>query len=609
MTNCPNCGAANADTNKFCAVCGTSLNSDIQENPYSLYADPTPLPEESQKKRSPFKIILAIVLTVVLLAGAVIAAFQFLPFFKKKPNYALYFKDDELYYTGLGKIKPIEIAGDTTEDVDPITLPRLTDDGKYIVFIDDVENDSGSERGTLYLLEAKDPDAEPVKIKSDVEGFLIVPGDKYILYDANSALYQYNIKDGENNKIKNDATPYGSSEDGKYLIYYIDEEIETDDGYEWEETWYIKEYASDDVTKIADNVDAFTYLDRNFEKYCYISDDDLYIAGRKANKTKIDSDVDTIYAAYETGEIYYGIANESDNENEDDRYAHVVNSFTLYYYDGHSSTEVCDNVQGYNASAFSAKDAVAAFKVATEDEESNENTEDESHRIIVSKGKIKELDETDIYYIIIKPDGSEVYYLADCEYKEIEEEHKEYNYTRFESATLYKLEINKGNIGNARSYKEGVYSFSFINEKDYYYYTDYDIEEETADLYINDNFVDSDVTPEMLVYNNDSSYLYITNLDIEEECYTINLYNGKKSVKVSDDVVNLFGFTAKGDVLYITEWDDEDHCGELYVFNGKKSEMIDDEVTSVIPDFNYNIYISTYNQINMTHDIYEDYNF
>ena len=607
MTNCPNCGTANADTNKFCAVCGTPLNSDIQENPYSLYANPIPLTEGSQKKRSPFKIILAIVLTVVLLAGAVIAAFQFLPFLKKKPNYALYFKEDELYYTGLGRINPIEIAGDTTEDLDDIlSVPRLTDDGKYIVFIDDVENDSGAGRGTLYLLEAKDPDAEPVKIKSDVDGFLIVPGDKYILYGANGALYQYNIKDGENDKIKNDATPYGSSEDGKYLIYYIDEEIETDDGYEWEESWYIKEYASDDVTKIADDVDDFTYLDRNFEKYCYISDDDLYIAGRKTDKTKIDSDVDRIFAAYETGEIYYGTINESENESEDDHIGRI-GVYTLWYYDGSSSTEVCDNVQGYNA--YSARDAVAAFKVATEDEESNEDTEDESHCIIVSKGKIKELDETDIYDIIIKPDGSEVYYLADCEYTEIEEELNEYNYTRFESATLYKLEITKGNIGNARSYKDGVYSFSFINDKDYYYYTDYDIDEVTADLYINDNFVDSEVCPELLVYNNDSSYLYITNLDTEEYYYTINLYNGRKSVKVADDVTNLFGFTAKGDVLYITEWDDEDSCGELYVFNGKKSEMIDDEVTSVIPDFNYNIYISTYNQINMTHDIYEEYNF
>ena len=104
-------------------------------------------------------------------------------------NYALYLKDDQIYYTGTKKIEPSEITTHLfDEDLDEYAeyigtsvgaITMLSNDGKTIFFPDKVSSDD--EGFALYYRYLNKKDAEPGKIDSDVFQYSV---------DKNASLYK-----------------------------------------------------------------------------------------------------------------------------------------------------------------------------------------------------------------------------------------------------------------------------------------------------------------------------------------------------------------------------------------------------------------------------------
>lgn len=197
MIKCPNCNMELEDDVKFCGNCGQKIEKAVvcqncgQQNsadyafcrncgaPFSNIADVSAKPEKDALPKKPFKlskkavtigsVCIALVLVVVVILSALSGG--------GVSNYALYLKDNELYYTGISKIEPWQVTACLCEDVNVNSsfasllgiYIQLCSDGK-LFYIDKI---SGSSDGlSLYYRYVNKPEQEPVKIDSDIISYI-----------------------------------------------------------------------------------------------------------------------------------------------------------------------------------------------------------------------------------------------------------------------------------------------------------------------------------------------------------------------------------------------------------------------------------------------------
>ncbi len=324
MITCPKCKKELEDGTKFCYACGSPVEAPTpaEETPAveptpvvesTPVVNPTPVVEptpavDAEPKANPAQDVLAKVkqlpLKVIGIAAAAVVAVIVLIVLvgsllgggEKRPEYAVYLKDDQLYLSLLGGKEAIEItedlAGDWStesimDEIDEISsLIYLTDDKKTIIYPDDITYDGF----TLYYRSATKEDAEGEKIDKDIRNYVVSENEKLITYvTSDGKLYQYNFKDKE--KVASDVYYFYASEDGKRIVYV-----------DYDDTIYLWENGEDEkIAKDANVVGVANDLDTIF----YTKEGKLYVKEGNKDEVKIDSDVYSVLATYEDGSVYF----------------------------------------------------------------------------------------------------------------------------------------------------------------------------------------------------------------------------------------------------------------------------------------------------------------
>lgn len=592
---CSNCGQQTSTEFAFCQNCGASLAVEevpVQEEPVQVVEG------EAQKGKGfdlsqllsklPFKIdekmaklgaiavagLLVVVMVLSMILGAV-----------NKDNVAFYLKDGELVFTKLSGIKPWEVTEDGAGG-----YPMLSKNGKKIFYIEDDDS-------TLYYRSATNAKKDPVKIASGVASFQINEKANRVTYKKNGNLYQSNLKESE--KIASDVSEWYVSDNGKNVAWLDDEG-----------TGYFAPVGKDKI-KIDSDME-FAHVSEDCKTAWYKKDDNLYSKKMKKDKVKIASDVYSVEKVYDSGEIYFLKADETD---DGDYYSRT--EYELCYYTGKKVVSLAEDVT-YNVSTAEDK-AVAVYQVY---EESDDRRELGDAYVAVGK-KTSKIKLNDVNSFGISEDGKLVWVLDDVSDSE---------------GDLYKVKISGKKAKSPTKLSEDVYYtyINFVDDKvayftdvdmnndsdeddseyiddDYYYddddYSyddddyDYDYDDDDYDYdYDDDDYdydyygyssptkgtlnldkkkVDDDVKLTWLYYNEQAkATFYYTDYDSDENCGTLNRVKGTKGVKIADDVYS-YTVAPSGKILYLTDYEDGE--GTLYLYKKFKPKQIDDEVTMILP--------------------------
>ena len=180
----------------------------------------TPAPQKAEKGG-----VLGIVIGLIALI-AIVAYAWMNPMGKTIDTGILYSKDDNLYYYDL-KNEPYQVQeglsnGGTYHYFYTAWGASVTEDGKYLYFSDDVDENGAA---VLYRKDAKNADAVAAQIDTDVYDYMASKDGKVVAYLKKSgetyALCVYDgkevqtVKDGVN--LENDV--YALSGNGKYLAF------------------------------------------------------------------------------------------------------------------------------------------------------------------------------------------------------------------------------------------------------------------------------------------------------------------------------------------------------------------------------------------------------
>lgn len=293
---CPNCGQQTSSEFEFCQSCGASLaENTAEEQPAAVPAAKKKLP----KKAILFGGIGAAVLAVLIIVATLLFGG------KAKNNYALYLKDKEIYFSNLKKDSDawqltsnlVDADGVESEDLAEAgymlgMYSYMSENGKYLFFPDKIGNDDGI---NLYYREVGDPDAEAVKIDSDIMSYAVNSSSTIVTYlkGEEGQLYQYNIKKDAKEKIASEVKSFKVSDNGKKIAYINSEN-----------SIYLK-YSDKEKEKIASEVSSIEYVTEDFSTVYYIKESSLYKQEEGKDKVKIVSDIYDVIKIYDSGEVYY----------------------------------------------------------------------------------------------------------------------------------------------------------------------------------------------------------------------------------------------------------------------------------------------------------------
>ena len=229
---CPNCGNATSTEFAFCQNCGATLAAEPAEAaPEAAPAAPAAA-AIAKVKKLPKKLLLigAAALAAIVLIGVILA----IALSGGKNNYVLYLKDNEVFFTQVSKIKPMQVTEDMLDGKDDLTdsaIQRtasqnrviMSKDGKNLFYGDEFEfsEDGYVKSYTLYYRSAKDAKKEAVKLDSGVSGYIISENGKSVVYVKDGSVYQHNLK--EKTKIINECADFNVSKDLK-VFFWTDEE-------------------------------------------------------------------------------------------------------------------------------------------------------------------------------------------------------------------------------------------------------------------------------------------------------------------------------------------------------------------------------------------------
>ncbi len=314
MRECPNCKKLLEDGTKFCDACGTAIpeSEPIQEVTADLYAEPEVIPQEPEAqapaKESPLNGLLATLKKVPtkiwIIAGAAAAGLALiillccLIFGGGQDNYLMYIKEDELFFSDMGKDGAFQVTDRLLDDVESMSWSGgsttismyISINGDYIFYPDRIED--GSEGPTIYRRSLKDTKEEPIKIDADIICYAVnEKGNQMIYLKASGDLYLHDMENKE--KLATEVTGVQVAKDLKKAIY----KNEDGDLYLWQDG---------EEEKIVSEISSIAYMAADLSTVYYTKEDSLYKwTAKSGDKDKLDSDVTSVITVYDSGEVYY----------------------------------------------------------------------------------------------------------------------------------------------------------------------------------------------------------------------------------------------------------------------------------------------------------------
>lgn len=628
---CPGCGTPLGIDDVFCQECGTPTGKTanlLAGLPTAFHAAKPANKEAGKQKKFSMKAIPIVIAAVVVIA---VVAGIFL-FGSPAKTHLLYLKDNEINMTALSKLEPFQLTDGLYDggDVPSGGLNsriKFSDDGKYMFYPENITNSYDMD---LYYLNLKANNAKQssaAKIDSGVSYYSISLDGTKVFYLKSDKLYFYNLK--EKVKIDSDVSGFYISDDGLKLLYT------SGDG-----KLYMKDMKSGDVEKI-DNDALVQRVSPDLGKIYYLKNDDLYLKEAGKDKAKLDSDVSNVPYLNDTGEFYYvksttethplsdyvndDMTSDADmtepdyddylkkdnngysyfdsdayyddwdvyyakQERDDLRDQLQYNTYTetkasLYFYDGKAPVKVTDN---YNASmsggtekamiVYSKKGSADVPKFNLSEITSYYDVQSAldaasyiANDVFIAIGvKETEIDQESAESFRFNTAGTTLYFLDNASE---------------DSYELYSLAISGDTIGTPELFDEDVfYNYFVMDDSDsIVYFKDVDSDNNCGDLYVNKKNIDTDVYGYSMSSTGGKklNLIYLADYDEDDYIGTLKQYNGKKPVKIADDVYRYLA-DDKGTIAYIANYDADDDVGDAYLYSGSKPKQIDDDVSYLL---------------------------
>ena len=209
-----------------------------------------------------------------------------------------------------------------------------------------------------------------------------------------------------------------------------------------------------------------------------------------------------------------------------------------------------------------------------------ESLEDSTETCIYSGSKITVLDEVLDSEFTVDDDGKTGYGIkTGTTLADSEDGDSSGTYTEETGEnTLYSFALEGSSAGKCRVVAENVESIERVKDGNVYYLTD--MEDESGELYCNDEDVDSDVKTGSLTFK-DGVVFYAVDYDSSKGRATLKMYNGKTDVTIADDVFS-YKVIDKKNVVMLIDYNVSSYEGDLKYYRGKDGlEDIDDNVSFI----------------------------
>lgn len=521
MPFCPSCRTELPPSVEFCEVCGTQA---VERLTPKSHVAPKKSHAEKPSSKMPTK-VLKLGIGVVAAFVAVLILFSIIiP--TGTPDGFLYTKEEGLYFsTTDSKSKKV-----SDEEFSTYSTAKFSSDGKKIFY---KEQDGGK----LLYKNTYNLEKAPVSLSVNVIDFSINKKGNLVTYTkgSDSDLYQNNLK-SQGDKIDESVVWFVTDDSGKRILYSKQNKVGS------LELWIYK--SGKKPEKIVTGYDAYYALSDDLNSFYFTKNGAVYKYSKGKEAEKIIDNYSEIIAAYKTGEIYYSCKSDHNTE--------------LCYYNGKTAETITDKFTARRCAAVDRPVVVFYFQDPTRMTTSN---------YIAVKDNITELD-YDISEAHIDATGDELRFISDVNPASLE-------------GTLYKATVNDDTVKSIKDIEANVLRGAFANDGEFIYLANYDKDTNTAELYRNEKKIDADVNADSIIYiPQKDSIIYFKDLDIMTG--TMYLFDGKKSLKVDENVQTGEVFVAEsGDVVYIRNFG-SDLCGELCVFKGTKSKLIDEKVELIL---------------------------
>ena len=623
---CETCGTKNDAGFAFCENCGNPLKK--PEEPAAPAAktgfDIKAVPQMLEKKGIPAKWVklgaaaLAVVLTVVILLSLFTGG--------GTPNYALYLKDGEMFYSDLPSFDGVQLTDDLTDgqDIGNSSLANaanalgyfavMSEDGKTLFYADRIGNGGV----TLYVRSVSNTKKEPIKIGEDIKQYRVSENGKLVVFLTDDGdLYQSNLK--MKDKIDSDVSTFYVSEDCKTIVYTVREDDET--------TVYYRK-GGNEPAKFAGDITSLYQVSEDCKTIYFYKDDHFYKQVFGKDKEKLVSDVSSVVKMYSEKSMYYTKTDDrtsvlfdfveddmaSVDANMEEPIRPTYPNYSDYGLDRYEEYQAA--VNKYNEAINVYWDAYYLYQDKLQRDRMREQLKDsettyQTYALYYFDGK-KETKLADNVGQSGRTTATDeaVILFQNRESSEIEKIKLSEVSGAWEVENRVQTAMQSGRANYCIAIKDTVVELSFDDASNFHLTADgkvlYFVDERSEDgtegnlnkaeitgSKVKDaKTIEEDIYPSYITYLDDGKYLVFRDVEDDEGA----LYLTDK--KLSDDVyTNYIRYTNDGKfVCFMTDWDVEDREGTLNVSKNGKTKVVSDDVHSFVltPD-NQVLYLYDYN--------------
>lgn len=479
----------------------------------------------------------ALVIVALILVASIIIP-KFIP--EGGPNYLMYVKNGELYYSNVSSIKNNSVTSNQTNYEQNA---MISEDGKLIFYKDNMNT-------SLLYKKTNGLNKKPKKLSDEVFEFTINQSGSVACYikGQDRELYYHNVKASAVFVDKN-VVFFHLSPDGNNLLY-------SKHNGTCFELWYYE--SGKNAKLIVSEYDAVYNVSEECNSLIYTKDSSAFMFSAGNDSKLLTENCSEIVAAYDSGEFYY---------------CHYSSQSmpALYYFNGKESFLVTENYSG-NIN-YSAKTPVLIYYA--------NDAEDNKVVSVAVKEKSNQLD-FNIDSAYTDAVGDHIYFIADKD-------------SNSQMGILYKAKISGKSVRKAKEVDKDVYTGKFVADGEFIYFKNVNLSDRTADLYLNGSRVDKVVNTDTVVYNPvDDSLIYFKNIQgISGE---LHIRDGLSRKKVDESVhIGQVFITMGGDLLYLKDFNSSDGVGTLCLCKNTKGKKVADGVTSI---YKYETSFSKYAGIN-----------